>query len=66
MLLAGIGLVLASAALGLTRLLANLLFGVGARDPLTIGAVAALLTGVALLACHIPGPACDESGPCTE
>lgn len=55
MLLAGIGLVIGfGGALGLTRLLANLLFGVGERDPLTIGAVAAILTGMALVACYIP------------
>ena len=55
MLLAAIGLVLGFAgAIGLTRLLANLLFGVGARDPLTIGAVAGILAGVALVACYIP------------
>ncbi len=55
MLMAGIGLVVGFAgAFGLTRLLANLLFGVGERDPITIGAVAALLTCVALLACYIP------------
>ena len=53
MLLAGIGLVLGFAgAIGLTRLLANLLFGVGERHPLTIGAVAAILAGVALVACY--------------
>ena len=55
MLMAGIGLVLGFAgAFGLTRLLSNLLFGVGARDPATIGAVAVMLTCVALLACYIP------------
>jgi putative ABC transport system permease protein len=55
LLLAGIGLVIGfGGALGLTRLLANLLFGVGERDPLTIGAVAAILTGMALVACYIP------------
>ena len=54
-MLAGIGLVIGfGGALGLTRLLANLLFGVGERDPLTIGAVAAILTGMALVACYIP------------
>jgi len=43
-----------AAAWGLTRLLAKLLFGVSARDPLTFVAVAALLTAVALLACYLP------------
>ena len=42
------------AAFGLTRLMANLLFGVTAHDPLTFIAVAALLILVALLACYIP------------
>jgi predicted permease len=42
------------AALGLTRLLAKLLFGVSATDPLTFVGVAALLMAVSLLACWIP------------
>ena len=42
------------AALGLTRLMTNLLFGVTAHDPLTFMAVAALLILIALLACYIP------------
>jgi macrolide transport system ATP-binding/permease protein len=42
------------AALGLTRLMKSLLFGVSATDPLTYAGVAALLTLVALLACYIP------------
>jgi predicted permease len=44
----------APAALGLTRLMRSLLFGVSATDPLTYAGVAALLTLVALLACYIP------------
>ncbi len=42
------------AALGLTRLITTLIYGVGVMDPITFGAVAILLTGVALLACYIP------------
>jgi putative ABC transport system permease protein len=55
MLLALAGLALGVAgAIGVTRLLASLLFGVGARDPLTMAASAAILTFVAFLACYIP------------
>jgi len=43
-----------AAALGLTRLMANQLFGVTSHDPLTFAAVALLLTVVALLACYVP------------
>ncbi|HEY6306811.1 MAG TPA: ABC transporter permease [Candidatus Angelobacter sp.] len=43
-----------AAALALTRLMANQLFGVTAHDPLTFVAVAMLLTLVALLACYLP------------
>lgn len=43
-----------AAALALTRLMASLLFGVTAHDPLTFAAVAILLIAVALLACYIP------------
>jgi predicted permease len=42
------------AAVGLTRLLTGLLFGVTAHDPMTFTAVAAILVSVALVACYIP------------
>ncbi|HKW88915.1 MAG TPA: ABC transporter permease [Candidatus Acidoferrales bacterium] len=41
-------------ALGLTRLMANQLFGVTAHDPLTFAGVASLLFIVALAACYFP------------
>jgi predicted permease len=47
----GIGLL---AALGLTRLITKMIYGVGATDPITFAGVAILLTAVALLACYIP------------
>ena len=43
-----------AAALGLTRLMGSLLFGVSATDPLTFFCVAALLAVVAAAACYIP------------
>jgi predicted permease len=43
-----------AAALGLTRLMRSLLYGVGAGDPLTFFAVATLLILVALVACYLP------------
>ena len=41
-------------ALGLTRQLSSLLFGVSAYDPLTYGGVTLILVIVAFLACYIP------------
>lgn len=43
-----------AAALGLTRLMANMLFGISAHDPLSFAGVAGLLILVALAACYIP------------
>jgi predicted permease len=56
----GIGLALAGAAigvcvaLGVTRYLQSLLYGIRANDPATFAGVALLLTVVALAACYIP------------
>ena len=51
--LVGVGIGI-GAALGLTRLMSKLLYGVTARDPLTFVAVTALLVLIAFLACYLP------------
>ena len=53
--LAMAGIMVGSAgALALTRVLASWLFDIAPTDPITFGAVAILLFGVALLACYVP------------
>jgi predicted permease len=55
MRLAAVGVVFGLAlAFGLTRLMKTLLYGVQASDPVTFGAVAAILSAVALAACYLP------------
>jgi putative ABC transport system permease protein len=41
-------------AIALTRLMAAILFGVGARDPMTMVSVGVVLAGVAVLASYVP------------
>jgi putative ABC transport system permease protein len=43
-----------AAAVGLTRLMSTLLFGVSPTDPITLVVITLLLSGVALLACYLP------------
>jgi len=56
----GLSLTAAGVAIGvalawaLTRTMQNLLFGVGAGDPLTFAAVAAMLVAIAFAACYVP------------
>jgi len=53
--IAGMGVVAGSvASIGSGGLLASLLFGVSAGDPLTLGAVAALVLGLAVVAAWLP------------
>jgi len=55
MTLALLGVVIGlGAALAMTRLMASLLFGVGATDPLTLAATTSLLLAMVLAACWLP------------
>jgi putative ABC transport system permease protein len=60
--LAGIGIGVAG-ALGLSRALASLVFGVAVRDPITFVLVAGMLSIVALAACVIPARTASRVDP---
>ena len=50
-------------ALGVTRALSSMLFGVAPGDPLTFSLVSGLLIGVALVVCYVPAHATTRVDP---
>ncbi len=63
-ILAGIGVAIGLvAATGVTRLMASLLYGVEATDPLTFAAVAGLLMIVAVIASYVPARKAGRTDP---
>jgi predicted permease len=66
MRLAAVGLALGLAlSFGLTRVIAGLLYGIGANDPVTIFAVLILLAAMSLLACYLPARRAMRVNPVT-
>jgi predicted permease len=64
--LTGVGLALGLAfALGLTRMIVRLLYGIGANDPVTVVSVVMLLGAMSLLACYLPAHRAMRRNPVT-
>jgi ABC-type antimicrobial peptide transport system permease subunit len=64
--LTGIGLALGLAvALGVTRVLVRLLYGIGANDPITVVSVVVLLGAMSLAACYVPAHRAMRRNPVT-
>jgi putative ABC transport system permease protein len=64
LILTTIGLVLGvGGAIGLTRLMKSILFGVGERDPMTMAGVAVTLALVSVFACYVPSRRATKVDP---
>lgn len=64
LVLAGIGIGF-GASIATGRVLSRMLYGVSGTDPLSIGAAAAVLSGVALVACYLPAQWATRVDPLT-
>ena len=64
--LTGIGLGLGLAfALGVTRIIGRMLYGIAANDPVTVVSVVMLLGAMSLLACYLPAHRAMRRNPVT-
>ena len=52
-------------ALGVTRIIARLLYGIGANDPITVVSVVMLLGAMSLAACYLPAHRAMRRNPVT-